>query len=64
MFLKYVGNKQHEKNNLPSITLCSVLSQGLKSIFHWIGLKKLAHKYANYNIVRALYSEINLKNHR
>ena len=26
--------------------------------FHWIGLKKLAYKHVNYNIVCALYPEI------
>ena len=27
-------------------------------LFHWIGLKKLAYKHVNYNIVCALYPEI------
>ena len=29
-----------------------------KILLHWIGLKKLAYKNVNYNIVCALYSEI------
>ena len=32
---------------------------GAETLFHWIGLKKLANKHVNYNIVCALYSKLN-----
>ena len=47
-----------ELENVKHGVFCDALLEVSETLFHWIGLKKLAGKHVNYNIVSALYPEI------